>query len=174
METPLSYHVVCMMTQQAREVGGPDSPLILAQLAFGVIPNTDPRFFRPFDDGGPSGFAIGGAPNRSNELLLDGTPDSSVGNGMGFSPPVDAVEEIKVEAFQVDAALGHTGGGTVNMLTKAGTNQFHGTAYDFNQVHQRCLRHDHELGEPRAQYPARASISMVRQMESRSARTPLV
>ncbi len=69
-----------------------------------------------------------------NELLLDGTPDSSVGNGMGFSPPVDAVEEVKVESFQVDAAFGHTAGGTVNMVTKAGTNAFHGTAYNFNQV----------------------------------------
>lgn len=77
---------------------------------------------------------MGGAPNRSNELLLDGTPDASVGNGMGFSPPVDAVEEVKVESFQADAAYGHTGGGTVNMVTKAGTNAFHGTAYDFNQV----------------------------------------
>ncbi len=110
------------------------TPLVLAQLAYGVIPNSDPRWYRPFDDGGPSGFSIGGAPNRSNELLLDGTPDHSVGNGMGFSPPVDAVEEVKVETFQADAAYGHTGGGTVNMLTKAGTNTFHGTAYDFNQV----------------------------------------
>ena len=110
------------------------TPLILAQLSFGVIPNTDPRFYRPFDDGGPSGFAMGGAPNRSNELLLDGTPNASVGNGMGFSPPVDAVEEVKVETFQADAAFGHTGGGTVNLVTKAGTNAFHGSAYNFNQV----------------------------------------
>jgi hypothetical protein len=110
------------------------TPLVLAQLSFGVIPNNDPRFYRPFDDGGPSGFSIGGAPNRSNELLLDGTPDSSVGNGMGFSPPVDATEEVKVESFQADASYGHSGGGTVNMVTKAGTNAFHGTAYDFNQV----------------------------------------
>ena len=110
------------------------TPLVLAQLSYGVVPNTDPRFYRPFDDGGPSGFSMGGAPAQSNELLLDGTPNSSVGNGMGFSPPVDAVEEVKVESFQADAAYGHTGGGTVNMLTKAGTNAFHGTAYNFNQV----------------------------------------
>ncbi len=43
------------------------TPLVLAQLAFGVIPNSDPRFYRPFDDGGPSGFSMGGAPNRQNE-----------------------------------------------------------------------------------------------------------
>ena len=38
------------------------TPLALAQLAFGVVPNTDPRFTRPFDNAGPSGFSMGGAP----------------------------------------------------------------------------------------------------------------
>jgi hypothetical protein len=109
------------------------TPLVLAQLAFGVIPNSDPRFYRPFDDSGPSSFAMGGGASKQNELLLDGTPDASVGGGLGFSPPVDAVIEVKVESFQADAAYGHTGGGTANVITKSGTNTFHGTAYDFFQ-----------------------------------------
>jgi hypothetical protein len=109
------------------------TPLVLAQQAFGVIPSSDPRFFRPFDDSGPSGFAMGGGAAKQNELLLDGTPDFSVGNGLGYSPPVDAVTEVKVESFQADAAFGHTGGGTVNVVTKSGTNSLHGTAYDFFQ-----------------------------------------
>jgi len=109
------------------------TPLVLAQLAFGVIPSNDPRFFRPFDDSGPSGFAMGGGAAKQNELLLDGTPDASVGNGLGYSPPVDAVTEVKVESFQADASFGHTGGGTVNVVTKSGTNTLHGTAYDFFQ-----------------------------------------
>jgi len=110
------------------------TPLVLAQLAFGVIPNSDPRFYRPFDDSGPSSFAMGGGASKQNELLLDGTPDFSVGGGLGFSPPVDSVTEVKVESFQADAAYGHTGGGTANVTTKSGTNSFHGTAYDFNQT----------------------------------------
>src|SRR5207302_7512890 len=48
--------------------------------------------------------------------------------------PVDAVQEVKVETFQTDAAYGHTGGGTVNVVMKGGTNSIHGTMYDFNQV----------------------------------------
>ena len=48
--------------------------------------------------------------------------------------PVDAVSEIKVEAFQPDAAYGNTGGGTVNVVMKGGTNDFHGSVYEFNQV----------------------------------------
>lgn len=46
---------------------------------------------------------------------------------------MDAVTEVKAEAFQADAAYGHTGGGTVNIITRSGTNEFHGTLYEFNQ-----------------------------------------
>ncbi len=110
------------------------TPLTLAQLAFGVIPNSDPRFNRPFDNGGPSGFSIGGAPSQTNEILLDGAPDVTSNDRVSYNPPVDAVQEVKVEIFQADAAYGHTGGGTVNQITKSGTNQLHGTAYEFNQT----------------------------------------
>ena len=53
---------------------------------------------------------------------------------VAYNPPVDAVSEIKVEAFQPDAAYGNTGGGTVNVVMKGGTNDFHGSVYEFNQV----------------------------------------
>lgn len=109
------------------------TPLALAQLAFGVVPNTDPRFTRPFDNAGPSGFSMGGAPAQINELLLDGAPDTTGNARVAYNPPMDAVSEVKAEAFQADAAYGHSGGGTVNIITKSGTNQFHGTLYEFNQ-----------------------------------------
>lgn len=110
------------------------TPLVLAQLAFGVIPNSDPRFFRPFDNFGPSQFSIGGAPGRTNELLLDGAPNTTTDRRVAYNPPADAVSEVKVETFQSDAAYGHTAGGTVNILLKSGTNKLHGSAYEFNQV----------------------------------------
>jgi hypothetical protein len=110
------------------------TPLALAQLAFGVTPTDDPRFTRPFDNAGPSGFSMGGSPSRSNELLIDGAPDTTGDSRVAYNPPVDAVAEVKAESFQADAAYGHTGGGTVNVVLKSGTNQFHGTAYEFNQV----------------------------------------
>ena len=46
---------------------------------------------------------------------------------------MDAVAEVKAESFQADAAYGHSGGGTVNVITRSGANQFHGTLYEFNQ-----------------------------------------
>jgi hypothetical protein len=110
------------------------APLTLAQMAFGVTPNSDPKFSRPFDNAGPSGFSMGGAPNQSNELLIDGSPDTTKNARVAYNPPPDAVQEIKVEAFQADAAYGHTGGGSVNVVMRGGTNQIHGSAYEFNQV----------------------------------------
>jgi hypothetical protein len=103
------------------------APLVLAQLAYGVTPNSDPKFSRPFDNAGPSGFSMGGAPNQSNELLLDGAPDATRNNRVAYNPPPDAVQEIKVESFQADAAYGHTAGGTVNVVMRGGTNQIHGS-----------------------------------------------
>ena len=47
--------------------------------------------------------------------------------------PVESVLETKIETFQADAAYGDSGGGTVNVITKSGTNQLHGTLSWFNQ-----------------------------------------
>ena len=110
------------------------TPLVLAQLAFGVVPASDPKFTRPFDNAGPSTFSMGGAPGRTNELLLDGAPNSTANSRVAYNPPVDAVAEVKVETFQADAAYGHTGGGTANVVMKGGTNGLHGNVYEFNQV----------------------------------------
>ncbi len=110
------------------------TPLVLAQLAFGVVPNSDPKFNRPFDNAGPSGFSMGGAPSQQNELLIDGAPDTTWDLRVSYNPPVDAVQEVRVHAFEADAAYGHTGGGTANVVMKGGTNSVHGSLYEFNQV----------------------------------------
>ncbi len=110
------------------------APYALAQLSYGVTPRGTNALTRPFDNGANADFSIGGAPNRGNELLLDGQPNISEDGSMGWSPPVDALQEVKVETFQSDASYGHTGGGTINAVTKAGTNKYHGTLYEFNQV----------------------------------------
>jgi len=110
------------------------TPLVLAQLALGVVPNSDPKFNRPFDNAGPSGFSMGGAPAQSNELLIDGAPDTTGNLRVAYNPPVDAVDEVRVHAFESDAAYGHTGGGTANVVLKSGTNTLHGSAYEFNQT----------------------------------------
>lgn len=110
------------------------TPLILGQLAYGAISTGNPQFNHPFDNSGPSSVALGGGASKKNEILMDGAPDSGADGTLAYSPPMDAVQEVKVETFQADAAYGHTSGGTINQLTRSGTNKFHGSAYEFNQV----------------------------------------
>ena len=52
-------------------------------------------------------------------------------NGIELSPPVDSMQEFKVEVNNFGAEFGHTMGGVVNAVTKSGTNQFHGSFYEF-------------------------------------------
>jgi len=109
------------------------SPIVLAWYAYGVTPTKPPKQARPYDEGN-SNIIMGGAPRGKNELLLDGAPNSNQAETSGYNPPLDSLVEVKVESFQSDAAYGHTGGGTVNMVTKSGTNNFHGLVYEYNQV----------------------------------------
>ena len=80
-----------------------------------------------------SAFSIAGGRNSSNEVLLDGAPNT-IGdfNGVVIVPPQDAVLEFRVETSSYSAEFGRSGGGVVNIVTKAGTNKYHGTAYYYH------------------------------------------
>ena len=65
--------------------------------------------------------------------MVNGSPDATWDGRLAYSPPRDAVSEVRVKAFDSDAAYGHTGGGTLNQVLKSGTNQFHGTVSEANQ-----------------------------------------
>jgi Carboxypeptidase regulatory-like domain len=77
-------------------------------------------------------FSVNGGQSQSNEILIDGVP-STVGffNQITTIPSVDDTEEFKVESDNLSAEYGRFGGGVINVTTKAGTNELHGTAYDF-------------------------------------------
>ena len=81
-----------------------------------------------------SNFSVGGGRTSTNEVLLDGAVNT-IGdfNGVAFSPPPDSVQEFRVETNSFSAEFGRTGGGVVNIVTKSGGNQFHGTAYYYHQ-----------------------------------------
>jgi hypothetical protein len=114
-----------------------NTPLALARNALGVIPKQKHLLneVKPFDTASGVDVSLGGANSGSNEYLLDGVPNmSSASRQGGFSPSMEAVEEVKIEMFQADAAYGDTLGGTVNIVTKSGTNHYHGSLYEFNQV----------------------------------------
>jgi len=113
------------------------APMDLAVMAYGVI-NTGVRDQnRPYENGGFSALAMGGAGNGNNEVLTNGVPITGTvgitGRRAGFSPPVDGVAEVKVDVLNVDASFGGAGGGTVQIITKGGTNNLHGAASEFNE-----------------------------------------
>jgi hypothetical protein len=126
-------------TQQVEDIPlNGRTPMMLAQFAMGVVGVPTGTAVAggatPWDTAGPSMLSIGGAPSGSAELLLDGSPDNSWNMQVAYNPPQDAVRELRVQAFEADAAFGHTGGGVVNHVTKSGTNEFHGSAYEFNKT----------------------------------------
>ena len=85
---------------------------------------------RPFDNGGGSAWSINGGQVSTNEFLLDGAPNSTRGR-YNFGPPVDAVEEFRIQTNTYDAQYGRTGGGVVNMTLKSGSNTLRGQAWNF-------------------------------------------
>ena len=80
-------------------------------------------------------YQINGVINNQNQFELNGAPISqqtSTARGAWFiSPNVDAVEEFKIQTNNYDATIGRSGGGTINVVTKQGTNNFHGTLFDY-------------------------------------------
>ncbi len=81
-----------------------------------------------------SDFYVGGGRSGSQEILLDGAPDTTPDINRGIiNPPVDSVQEFKVQVNTYDASFGRTSGGIINIITKAGANDFHGVAYEFER-----------------------------------------
>jgi carboxypeptidase family protein len=107
------------------------NPFVLTRLAAGIAyTSSDLLFSRPFDNGGTSSISANGA-KGGNEFTLDGSPNQASGRRVAFVPPADAVQEFKVETTSFDAQQSHTAGATVNVILRSGTNEFHGTAYEF-------------------------------------------
>jgi hypothetical protein len=107
------------------------NPMMLAILAPGVEFNGSLAYPRPFDNT-PNWGASGS--NGNNEFLLDGAPNNALnsgGNVFAYVPPVDAVQEFKVQTNAYDAQYGKTAGGIFNVVLKSGTNKIHGTVYEF-------------------------------------------
>ncbi|MGA7341783.1 MAG: carboxypeptidase regulatory-like domain-containing protein [Terracidiphilus sp.] len=110
------------------------SPLGYAHLEYGAVAKGKHSMsqVRPFDNSTADDFSLGGGNSSSNELLLNGVPNmEDSGRTAGFSPELDAVDAIHADEFSANAALGDTSGGIVNITTKAGTNQFHGSASEY-------------------------------------------
>jgi hypothetical protein len=82
-----------------------------------------------------TGYSINGQRSADTDVLLDGGENVNLfDTTVGQSVPLDTVQEFSVLTNNFTAEYGRAGGGVVNVTTKSGTNQFHGSLYEFNRV----------------------------------------
>lgn len=79
-----------------------------------------------------AGFAINGQRPAANNILLDGGENvDTFTASVGQSVPLDSVGEFRVITSNFSAEYGRAAGGIINVATRAGSNEFHGTVYEF-------------------------------------------
>jgi outer membrane receptor protein involved in Fe transport len=106
------------------------TPMALTYLTPGVVGSGGRR------GDNNTNFVANGARNSTADVLLDGVTVVTVEQNSGitdlkYAPSVDAVQEFKIQTNFFSAEYGQTGGAVVNMVTKSGTNEFHGAGYYF-------------------------------------------
>jgi hypothetical protein len=93
----------------------------------GVSSGTSPQDRRPF-----STIVANGQSDQLNNQLIDGFDNNERSIGViAVRPSLDGIAEIKVDTNSYSAEFGRTAGAVVNIVTKAGTNKFHGSAYEY-------------------------------------------
>jgi hypothetical protein len=76
--------------------------------------------------------SVNGAREQSNDFLLDGVDNNDLYiNQYSVLPSVDAIQEFKVQSADYSAEFGGSSGAQINVILKSGTNQFHGSGFDF-------------------------------------------
>jgi hypothetical protein len=110
----------------------------LATLTPGTTQETNPNSFA---NGGPSSevatrgtfsLSVGGSRANSTDWLLDGVDNNELtSGGIGILPSIDAIQEFKVLAYNFSAEYGTRAGPAVLLTTKSGTNQIHGSVFEF-------------------------------------------
>jgi len=99
--------------------------LDLALMQPGVTPHNA-------DDTSAGTYNIAGGRSDSVTFLLNGGSNNDLlGNGVVFNPNPDTVAEFRILKSDYTAEYGRNGGGVVSVVTKSGTNQWHGSAFDF-------------------------------------------
>ncbi len=75
---------------------------------------------------------VNGNREQTNNFLLDGVDvNDSMDNRIGYTPSVDALEEVQVLTGNASSEFGNSAGAVVNMTLKSGSNNFHGSAFHF-------------------------------------------
>jgi hypothetical protein len=137
------------------------NPYLLMTLSPGVTYTQNAALDQPYAPTHIVGYTMAGVRANRSEITLDGTPNTVVnhrwGQGdlmVGYTPPSDVVQEMKMETTTFDASVGHTQGGITSVTLKTGSNAPHGTAYyaALNPVMDANLFFANQTGQPKAHY----------------------
>ena len=100
-----------------------------------------------------SGFSIGGSNGRNNLITVDGG-ENEYGSGQArFDITPEAIQEFQVNRNSFTAEFGFTAGTAVNVITKSGSNNFHGSGYIFYRSDKTSARNFFRLHEPASRRP---------------------
>jgi hypothetical protein len=112
---------------------------------------------RPDEKRQTVGVSINGAREAENNQMIDGADNNQrlIGTA-GVRPSVDAIAEVRVTTNAYTAESGRTAGGVINLITKSGTNEFHGSGFEYyrnGKFDERTyfatsdpVRHQHQFG----------------------------
>lgn len=104
----------------------------LLELSPGTVPVNVGQNLAPTVGSGIVVPSVNGQSNRANLTFIDGVlTTDNLFSSFSVSPSIDAIQAFQVQSHAVDAQYGQSTGGTFNIATKAGSNKFHGTAYEF-------------------------------------------
>ncbi|MES1262412.1 MAG: TonB-dependent receptor, partial [Acidobacteriota bacterium] len=99
----------------------------LIRLSAGVSPGA------PGETGSPNPVNVNGQRTKANLFMADGVSvtSSAQGRGNNFNIPLEAVQEFSIQAGAYSAEFGDVAGGVINLQSKSGTNQLHGSLFGF-------------------------------------------
>ena len=104
---------------------------------------------------GASNYQISGGMAQEGKTELDGTPlNTGLFNGQAFVPITDTVQEFQVMANDIPAEFGATMDGVINIATKSGSEEYHGSAYEYirNKVLNANTFFNNKAGLPRTAF----------------------
>ena len=124
-------------TVKAMPLNGRNTMNLLA-LAADVVPGNYAQGSTTMNHGGHTdssywdSYSIGGGMSGQGAMYVDGAPTNVLGSGtVGYVPSQDSVQEFDVSTNSTSAEFGRFSGGVINMTTKTGGNEWHGSAYEY-------------------------------------------
>jgi Carboxypeptidase regulatory-like domain len=112
-------------------------PYKMIGLSPGVSFGRDQRLDRPFEPTHIVGYTFNGTRANRSDLTIDGVSSTATANAneviATYVPPIDIIQEFKVQTATYDAQFGNTEGGVTSIGIKAGGNAFHGSGYFFGE-----------------------------------------